>query len=484
MSVDPFVPIVFPTVAAPVASIVIIVSSFVERLLACLRALQMHAAAMPPFEVVIVLNAPLCSEVDRLRCTVSGATVLVSTANLGLAGGGNRARRSVRGRYIVLLHDDTVIEPGWLEALVATADANPNAGAVGSRQTWPDGSFQAAGLVLWNNGSGTSPWLTRPLSSTARRVDTCGTSSLLVRTEAWDAIGGLDENFYPAYYVDSDLCMALYQSGYVVLVEPASTLRHWRGESSNPFLRQFLMELNCALFKRKWLNALAKQVDCTPDNLASCVTKGLERLDALETTPRGLALTPGEEPFDIDEHAGQHFAREREIASVYARYLEGRLTTSAIPLCRPGVAFSFAVGSAGLRQIADGDTYAPEDWGVWIKEECRVFLPLARDREGAVDGARTVTLVVAGRHFCCAEKPASPITIIVNGVQVADEVVSADGDHDHRVDISNAMQITDSSAVILIRNAGAKSPASLGLGSDHRKIGVGLRGIGLEIKAI
>ena len=459
MSVDPIIPIVFPTIATPDASIVIIVSSVVDRLLTCLRALETHAPAVSSFEVVIVLNAPLRSEVEQLRRVVSGATVLVSATNLGLAGGGNRARQSVRGRYIVLLHDDTVIEPGWLEALVATADANPNAGAVGSRQTWPDGSFQAAGLILWSNGSGTSPWLTRTPPSAARRVDTCGTASLLVRTEAWDAIGGLDENFYPAYYVDSDLCMALYQAGYVVLVEPASSLRHWRGESSSPTLRRFLMDLNGALFKRKWLDALAKQVDCTPDDLASCVTKGLERLDALETTPIEFALPLGEAPFDVDEHAGLHLAREREVAKVYARYLESRLATAAIPLCRTEIALCFAAGSVGLRHIADGDTFAPEDWGVWIKEECRVFLPLFRHREGAIDNARTVTLVVAARHFCCAEKPASPITIIVNGVQVADEVVTVDGNHDHCVDISIAMQIADSSAAILIRNAGAKSPA-------------------------
>ena len=124
------------------------------------------------------------------------------------------------------LHDDAEIEPGWLEALVETADAHPEAGAIGGKAILPDGRLQHAGFILWRDSSSSPPWVGRAPAPTAfdrvRPVDFCGSSSLLVRATAWDTVGGLDERFYPAYYVDTDLCMALRQHRFIVLYQPAS----------------------------------------------------------------------------------------------------------------------------------------------------------------------------------------------------------------------------------------------------------------------
>ena len=100
------------------------------------------------------------------------------------------------------------------------------------------------------------PWVGRAPAPTAfdrlRPVDFCGSSSLLVRATAWDTVGGLDERFYPAYYVDTDLCMALRQHRFIVLYQPASRIRHHQSASTTPRFREFLFQHNRQLFLEKW----------------------------------------------------------------------------------------------------------------------------------------------------------------------------------------------------------------------------------------
>jgi len=92
-----------------------------------------------------------------------------------------------------------------------------------------------------------------------RAVDFCGTSSLLVRAALWDFVGGLDEQFYPVYYVDVDLAMAMRKLGFVVLYQPNSRIRHHQGGSTKVDFRVFLINRNRLLFLEKWGAALENQ---------------------------------------------------------------------------------------------------------------------------------------------------------------------------------------------------------------------------------
>ena len=177
-----------PEAGAPRVSVIIQAAAEPEMLLACLRSLARNGPRDIPFEVIVVLNAAPAGTAAALQESVTGARVAGSPVNLGLAGAGNRGRDLARGDLLVLLHDDAEIEPGWLEALVATADAHPEAGAVGGKVLFPDGRLQNAGMILWQDGTTSQPWTGEaPAPSafdTLRAVDYCGTSSLLVRAAA------------------------------------------------------------------------------------------------------------------------------------------------------------------------------------------------------------------------------------------------------------------------------------------------------------
>ncbi len=291
----------------------------------------------------MLLNADVASCAALLRDAVTGARVVASAVNLGLAGGANRLRAEARGELLVLLHDDVEVESGWLEALVATADRHPDAGAVGSQVLEMDGRLQNSGMILWRDGTTSPPWIGTPPPPSAfdrrRAVDYCGTASLLVRAETWDAIGGADEGFFPAYYVDVDLALAMRAHGQVTLYEPASRIRHHRGASSDLRWRVFLTVRHRRRLLAKWGDALATheaRVDGSPDAIARAVAgaeavgETLRRRDA-PSTPTARPPSPAR---DAAAQERRHLEMDVALRRDYAATLEEALHAAERELVR------------------------------------------------------------------------------------------------------------------------------------------------------
>jgi GT2 family glycosyltransferase len=226
-----------------------------------------------PSETIIWMNGASPEVATVVHEEVSGAVVGASDVNLGFAGGNNRAAALARGHYLILLNDDAEVEPGWLENLVQTADSHPEAGAVGSRILFPDGRLQEAGSLLWADGSAYPVGRGLPGDSLRygylRRVDFSSASSLLVRRETWDRLGGLDEDFFPAYYEDIDLCMRIREQGQCVLLEPRSVVIHYESASTDSDFRHFLHLRNRRRFVRKWRAQLLDQEPADPTSPAA-----------------------------------------------------------------------------------------------------------------------------------------------------------------------------------------------------------------------
>jgi GT2 family glycosyltransferase len=318
-----------PTCAAPRVSVIIPAASTPELLGACLDSLARFGSRHIPFETIVVLNEASRDFEAGLREAVTGMEVVASPVNLGMAGSGNRGRSLARGEFLVTLHDDAEIEPGWLEALVETADAHPEAGAIGGKAILPDGRLQHAGFILWRDSSSSPPWVGRAPAPTAfdrlRPVDFCGSSSLLVRATAWDTVGGLDERFYPAYYVDTDLCMALRQHRLIVLYQPASRIRHHQSASTTPRFREFLFQHNRQLFLEKWGATLGNQEPRDKNSLAA-IERALARAEAFAELCRseGIVATdppPKRVPFDLVEQERRHFEMSRALQKAYVAHL-------------------------------------------------------------------------------------------------------------------------------------------------------------------
>ena len=175
---------------------------------------------------------------------------------------------AARGTYVHLLNNDTVVQPGWLEALLEVAEGDERVGAVGSKLVFPNGRLQEAGSVVWcdgtawNLGYGLEP--DAPPFNVRRAVDYCSAASLLVRRAAFDAVGGFDRRYAPAYYEDTDLCFSLRAAGHPVIYEPTSVVMHQgslshikRGPADSSVHTKATMDINRYIFGAKWGNELA-----------------------------------------------------------------------------------------------------------------------------------------------------------------------------------------------------------------------------------
>ena len=221
------------------------------------------------FEVIVTLNEPDPAVLAALSSSAIDATLVTSRVNRGFGGACNTAAAVARGRYLLFLNDDTVVDRAWLQTLVSTAEAHTNAGAVGSRCLHPDGSVQEAGNFLWSDGvTSSSTDELKGLSHRydfARKVDYCSAASLLVRRSTFDAVGGFDELYYPAYYEDLDLCLKIREIGQDVWFQPASTVHHVRSASTTRPYRDFLMHRNRALMVDRWADVLASRTQRSDD---------------------------------------------------------------------------------------------------------------------------------------------------------------------------------------------------------------------------
>ena len=319
--------------AVPRVTVIIPATSTRALLQACLRSLAVHAPAGIAHEIIVVLNE---SDGDEgISREFPDVKFVASPVNLGLAGAGNRARALARGELLVLLHDDAEVEAGWLEALVHTADTHPEAGAVGSKVLHPDGRLQNAGMILWREATTSPPWVGDEPDADAfpesRAVDYCGTSSLLVRASAWEAVGGLDERFYPVYPVDLDLAMGLRQAGFVVFYQPRSVIRHHRGaSSSSERWREFVSSRNRLLFLEKWASALEEHEPAEPDSVEA-IRRALARAKAAADRCRSAEppkLASPSATFDAEEQQQRLTRSSRDLQRAYIAHLEAELAES------------------------------------------------------------------------------------------------------------------------------------------------------------
>lgn len=253
--------VLLPAVDAPRASVVVLAWRLTGPLLTCLSSL---VASRPTtaYELVLVLNGASDDVRQTVADGVCGARVVDSAVNLGFGVGANLGAHHARGEHILLLNDDTEVQPGWLDQLVAAADADPRIAMVSSTLLFPDGRLQQAGCRLMASadvmefGQGL-PELTPELAR-QRDVDFAGGAAALVRRSAFEQAGGFDPVFDPAYYEDVDLSLRLRALGWRVVYEPSAVAIHHVSSSTATDLhfRTFAVQRAGRIFSSRWESVL------------------------------------------------------------------------------------------------------------------------------------------------------------------------------------------------------------------------------------
>jgi len=282
-----------PFVEQPDVSIVIPVYNQLAFTLACLHSV-LSSETRYSYELIVADDRSTDRTTDIFAQGLGRIRHVLSEKNQGFIRNCNNAARQARGRYLVLLNNDTIVLPGWLDELIGTLDADPGIGLAGSKLLYPDGRLQEAGGIIfddasgWNYGRMDEP--RKPQYCYMRDADYVSGASIALRTEFWHSVGGFDEQYSVAYYEDTDMAFRVRQAGLRVVVQPLSQLLHFEGISSGTDLNSGAKRyqiLNAAVFREKWQTVLPGHGQCDPKQLpADRTTHGrILVIDACTPTP-------------------------------------------------------------------------------------------------------------------------------------------------------------------------------------------------------
>jgi hypothetical protein len=206
-------------------------------------------------EVWIVDNASTDGSPQMVRERFPWVHLIENHENVGFAAANNQAIRLSQGRYILLLNSDTEVQPGALPALVGFMDAHPRAGAAGARLLNADGTFQpschpmlAPGREFWRLLFLERLWprATYPMHrwdlETPRPVEVIKGACLLLRWEALDQVGLLDEGYF-MYTEEVDLCYRLAQADWQLWWVPRAEVVHHEAQSSRQAPERMYLQL-------------------------------------------------------------------------------------------------------------------------------------------------------------------------------------------------------------------------------------------------
>ena len=240
----------------PAASIVVLTCNQLPVTRLCVESLFRHTR---DFELILVDNGSTDGTVAYLQELASrhpNVRLILNRRNLGFPAGCNQGMAAARGRYVVLLNNDTVVSEGWLEGLIAAAQADM-VGIVGPRtnriigpQMVPSVSYDPDSLQgfdafvrAWREEHGR-------VLPVHRVIGFC----MLIRREVLDRIGGLDPAFGTGNFEDDDYCIRAQLAGFRVAVADGVFIHHFGSVTfrEQRIDYQALMERNWRLFKAKW----------------------------------------------------------------------------------------------------------------------------------------------------------------------------------------------------------------------------------------
>ena len=260
-------------------SIIVVNWNTKEFLQNCLMSIYGQADNVS-YEIIVVDNASGDGSATMVRTRFPQVKIIENPINRGFAAANNQGFAIAEGRYVLLLNSDTVVLDSAIAKSIAFANAHPDAAAVGCRVLNPDRTLQQTcfmfpsilNMILSSTyqykffpkskffGRERMTWWDR---SDAREVDVVTGCFMLVRREAIDQVGMMDERFF-MYAEETDWCYRFKQVGWKILFTPDAEIVHLGGQSTAQKSATMIVQLRLSIleFIRIHHGWLAHRIAC------------------------------------------------------------------------------------------------------------------------------------------------------------------------------------------------------------------------------
>ncbi len=257
----------------------------------------------PNYQVLVVDNASSDGTPDAIRDLFPEAELLANDRNHGFQGGFNIGMRHALkcgAQFILVINNDTIVQPDMLDELMAYAGA-PDVGMLA-----PKIFYFAEPTRIWSVGGDRHPITFEVTHKGDGQLD-CGQwdqvierdfltgCAILISVELLKRIGLFDTGYHPAYYEDADLCVRARNAGFRLLLVPSARMWHKVASSSggadSPYER-YLMARHSVRYFRKYVRGW-RWLIVVPYRLGSAVKTTLrlvrrKRFESISAYWRGL----------------------------------------------------------------------------------------------------------------------------------------------------------------------------------------------------
>lgn len=215
-----------------------------RRLLqACLESLRALPDALD-WELILADNGSSDGSPELAAEILPSVRLIRNSSNTGFAHASNQGLKAARGRYVMLLNDDTVIRPHAFDRLVSFMDQHPEVGACGPKLWYPDGRHQPSCFTFhtpWRHlchmldlgklfprsriFADQSEWFDHQRTAPA---DWLMGAAILVRREVLEKVGLLDEQFR-IHCNEVDWCYRIHKAGWAIYFVHDAEIEHHCG---------------------------------------------------------------------------------------------------------------------------------------------------------------------------------------------------------------------------------------------------------------
>ncbi len=217
-------------------------------------------------QIFVVDNASSDGSVGYLKKRFPHVHYILNDVNVGFGRANNQAISKAGGRYTLLINPDTIVRQDTLEVMYRHMENRPDTAAAGCKMLNPDGTFapesrrsvptpmtafyKMLGLprIFPNSRRFSAYYLGGEDQNREASIPVLSGAFMFFRTDILKNVGGFDEQFF-MYGEDIDLCYRIQKQGWNIDYQPATSIIHYKGESTKKENLDYVVTFNKAMYQ-------------------------------------------------------------------------------------------------------------------------------------------------------------------------------------------------------------------------------------------